>query len=133
MQHQNWERDSQQQPLRAHRDDALSVNDWLRQQQRPKSSALSRFMLIYALLVTAAFGLYLLNQYSGLANLISKNTQALINPAKPAIALKPIDLQHPIEPQRMTQQPRQPVNTLPEQLPQNTAPTRHAAWSPPNT
>jgi hypothetical protein len=103
MKHQDWQRDSQQ--------------------QRPKPSAFSRFMLIYALLVIAAFGLYLLSQYSGLNNLISQNTQGLINTATPTIALKSIDLQQTIEPQRIAQQPRQPVNTLHNQLPQRTAPT----------
>jgi hypothetical protein len=122
MKHQDWERDSQQQPLRANRDDALSVNDWLRQQQRPKRSAFSRFMLVYGVLVICAFGLYLLSQHSGLANLISNNTQDLINPTPPAIALKPIDLQQPIAPQYTAQQPRQPANAQSSQRQQYTEP-----------
>ncbi|MDP3845900.1 MAG: hypothetical protein Q8R10_05685 [Pseudomonas sp.] len=119
MKHQDWERDGQQNPLRANRDDALSVNDWLRQRQRPKRSAFWRFANVLGVLGILALAAYLLAEHNGLNQLLHRQTQGLLNPAPPAIALKPIDLQQPIAPQ----QPRQPANARPDQLPQNTEPT----------
>jgi hypothetical protein len=81
MKHQDWERDSQQKPLRAHRDDALSVNDWLRQQQRPKPSAFWRFVNVLGLLAALAGAMYLLAENHGVNLLLQRETSGLLSPA----------------------------------------------------
>jgi hypothetical protein len=80
MQHQDWERDSRQKPLRAHRDDALSVNDWLRQQQRPKPSAFWRFANVLGVLGVLALAAYLLVEHNGLNQMLQRQTQGLLDP-----------------------------------------------------
>lgn len=89
MKHQDWERDSQQQPLRAHRDDALSVNDWLRQRQRPKRSAFWRFANVLGVLGVLALAVYLLAEHNGLNQLLERQTQGLLNPAATTNAAPP--------------------------------------------
>jgi len=89
MQHQDWERDSQQQPLRANRDDALSVNDWLRQQQRPKHSAFWRFANVLGVLGVLALAVYLLAEHNGFNQLLQRQTQGLLNPAATANVAAP--------------------------------------------
>ncbi|MDO9320040.1 MAG: hypothetical protein Q7U01_00225 [Pseudomonas sp.] len=84
MKHQDWERDSQQQPLRANRDDALSVNDWLRQQQRPKRSAFRRFANVLGVLSVLALAVYLLAENNGFNQLLQRQTQSLLNPVATA-------------------------------------------------
>jgi hypothetical protein len=81
MKHQDWERHSQQKPLRAHRDDALSVNDWLRQQQRPKPSAFWRFVNVLGLLAALAGAMYLLAENHGVNLLLQRETSGLLSPA----------------------------------------------------
>jgi hypothetical protein len=81
MKHQDWERDSQQKPLRAHRDDALSVNDWLRQQQRPKPSAFWRFVKVLGVLAALAVAMYLLAETLGIKPLLLRETSGLLSPA----------------------------------------------------
>jgi hypothetical protein len=83
MKHQDWQRDSQQQPLRAHRDDALSVNDWLRQQQRPKPNAFWRFVRVLGVLAALAVALYLLAENYGVNSLLQRETSGLLSPAAP--------------------------------------------------
>jgi hypothetical protein len=80
MKHQDWERDSQQQPLRATRDEALSVNDWLRQQQRPKRSAFWRLANVLGVLGVLALAVYLLAEHNGLNQMLQRQTQGLLNP-----------------------------------------------------
>ncbi|MDO8698608.1 MAG: hypothetical protein Q7J74_16060 [Pseudomonas sp.] len=89
MQHQDWERDSQQQPLRANRDDALSVNDWLRQQQRPKRSAFWRFANVLGVLGVLALAVYLLAEHNGFNQLLHSQTQGLLNPTATTNAAAP--------------------------------------------
>lgn len=80
MKHQDWERDSQQQPLRANRDEALSVNDWLRQQQRPKRSAFRRLANVLGVLAVLALAVYLLADNNALNQLLQRQAQSLLNP-----------------------------------------------------
>jgi hypothetical protein len=80
MKHQDWERDSRQKPLRAHRDDALSVNDWLRQQQRPKRSAFWRFVKVLGVLAALAVAMYLLAENLGIKPLLLRETSGLFSP-----------------------------------------------------
>jgi hypothetical protein len=86
MKHQDWERDSQQQPLRANRDEALSVNDWLRQQQRPKRSAFWRLANVLGVLGVLALAVYLLADNNGFNQLLHSQAQRPDQPSASASA-----------------------------------------------
>ncbi|MBP8185054.1 MAG: hypothetical protein KAX95_04155, partial [Pseudomonas sp.] len=81
MQHQDWQRDSQQTSLRAYRDDALCTNDYLRQQHRRKRSAFWHLANVLGVLGVLALAVYLLAAHNSFSALLQHKTSGLLNPA----------------------------------------------------
>ena len=93
MKHQDWQRDSRDDPLSADSDDApLSVQTWLHRRQRTRANPLRRFANVFGVLAVFAFSFYLLAEYNGFGDLLKAKSNGLLNPAAPAIALPSIDL-----------------------------------------
>lgn len=93
MKHQDWQRDSRDDPLSADSDDApLSVQTWLHRRQRTRANPLRRFANVFGVLAVFAFSFYLLAEYNGFGDLLKAKTDGLLNPTAPAIALPSINL-----------------------------------------
>lgn len=96
MKHQDWQRESGDESLRADSDDApLSVQALLHERQHPRTTPLRRFANMFGVLAVFAFSFYLLAEYNGFGDLLKAKTNGLLNPTTPPIALPSIDLDRP--------------------------------------
>ena len=109
MKHQDWQRDSRDDPLSADSDDAsLSVQTWLHRRQRARANPLRRFANVFGVLAVFAFSFYLLAEYSGLGDQFKAKTNGLLDAPTPGQIADPYPIpQHfePIQPDTLTSAP----------------------------